>query len=185
MQTAINKLSPKDYAQVANELHKPVQHKFQRRKVIVHYIDEIWACNLMDFSKDKIKYKHTVYNYMLVVVDCFSKFCWCFMIKRKTPEELITCYEQIFNEVGCPTYIWFDMEKAVDSNKFIEFLTKHDVKLYHTYSETKVSIAERMIRTLKERCERIKTQCELEINKYKLIDSANAKPDLVGVLPKV
>ena len=50
------------------------------------------------------------------------------------------------------------MEKAVDSKKFGEFLKDREVKLYHTYSEPTVSIAERMIRTLKEKCERIKTQ---------------------------
>ena len=42
------------------------------------------------------------------------------------------------------------MEKAVDSNKFSNFLKDQGIKLYHTYSEPKVSIAERMIRTLKE-----------------------------------
>ena len=44
------------------------------------------------------------------------------------------------------------------------------VKLYHTFSETKVSIAERMIRTLKMNCEKIKTQYELEEKDFKLYD---------------
>ena len=50
------------------------------------------------------------------------------------------------------------MEKAVDSKKFSDFLKDKGIKLYHTYSEPKVSIAERMIRTLKEKCEKVKTQ---------------------------
>ena len=36
---------------------------------------------------------------------------------------------------------WWDMEKAVDSKKFSDFLKDQGVKLYHTYSEPKVSIA--------------------------------------------
>lgn len=34
--------------------------------------------------------------------------------------------------------------------------------MYHTYSEIKVSIAERMIRTLKGNCEKIKFHSELK-----------------------
>ena len=41
-------------------------------------------------------------------------------------------------------------------------------KLYHTYSEIKVSVAERVIRTLKTKCERIKTQYSLENKRYNL-----------------
>ena len=40
--------------QIAAQLHKPIRHKFSRRKVIVYKLDEIWACDLMDFSKDLI-----------------------------------------------------------------------------------------------------------------------------------
>ena len=60
------------------------------------------------------------------------------------------------------------MEKAVDSKKFCDFLKEQNVKLYHTYSGPKVSIAERMIRTLKEKCERIKTQHGLIGKEFKL-----------------
>ena len=137
--------------QIAYQLHKPIQHKFSRRKVIVHNLDEIWACKLMDFFKDPIYYKRVRYNYVLVTIDCFSKFCWCFILKQNNPEQLINCYEQLFKTVK-PKYMYWDMEKAVDSKKFSEFLKDQGVKLYHTYSETKVSIAERMIRTLKLKC---------------------------------
>ena len=51
--------------------------------------------------------------------------------------------------------MWWDMEKAIDSKKFSDFLKDQEVKLYHTFSETKVSISERMIRTLKEICKKI------------------------------
>jgi hypothetical protein len=128
----------------------------------------------MDSSKDLIKYKRINYNYMLVIVDCFTKYCWVYMIKRKTPEEIITCYEQLFR-IAKPRYLWWDMEKAIDIKKFKEYLIKEGVELYHTYSEIKVSIAERMIRTLKEKCVKIKTECELSKDPFYLNE----------VLPKV
>ena len=66
--------------------------------------------------------------------------------------------------------MWWDMEKAVDSKTFSDFLKDQGIKLYHTYSEPKVSIAEQMIRTLKEKCEKVKTQYTLEGKDYKLYD---------------
>ena len=167
----IDELSKLSTEQIANQLHKPIRHKFSRRKVIVHNLDEIWACDLMDFSKDPIYYKRFRYNYVLVIIDCFSKFCWCFIIKHKTPEKIINCYESLFETVK-PEYLWWDMEKAVDSKKFSNFIKEQNVKLYHTYSEPKVSIAERMIRTLKENCERIKTQYGLEAMDSKCSEEA-------------
>ena len=44
------------------------------------------------------------------------------------------------------------------------------VKLSHTYSEPNVSIAERMIRTYKEKCKKVKTQYALEGKDNKLYD---------------
>jgi len=34
--------------ELADELHKPVIKKFQKRRVHVRYIDEIWAADLVD-----------------------------------------------------------------------------------------------------------------------------------------
>ena len=35
--------------QISSQLHKPIRHKFSRRKVIVYNLDEIWACDLIIF----------------------------------------------------------------------------------------------------------------------------------------
>ena len=117
---------------ISNELHKPIIHKFPRRKVIVNYMDETWACDLMDFSKDPSIHNRNKYNYILVVIDCFSKYCWCYVQKTKSLEELIGFYTHLFKQRK-PTYLWWDMEKSIDSKKFKEFLDNQGVKLYHTY----------------------------------------------------
>ena len=48
---------------------------------------------------------------------------------------MINCYENSFKSIK-PVYLWWDMEKAVDSKKLNGFLNNQNVKLYHTYSET-------------------------------------------------
>ena len=65
--------------ELAEELYKPVIRKFQRRRVNVDSINEIWAADLIDmqaFSRDNngIKYLQTV-----IVV--FSKFVWIVPLK--------------------------------------------------------------------------------------------------------
>ena len=34
---------------------------------------------------------------MFVIIDCYLKFCWCYIIKLKSPKQLINCYEHLFN----------------------------------------------------------------------------------------
>ena len=43
---------------LANELHKPVIKKFEKRKVIVYGIDDIWTTDLVDYSKFSKQSKH-------------------------------------------------------------------------------------------------------------------------------
>ena len=57
---------------LAEEHYKPFTKKFQRRRVNVNGIDEIWAADLIDMqviSKDNNGIK-----YLLTVIDIFSKF---------------------------------------------------------------------------------------------------------------
>ena len=68
--------------ELAEELYKPVTRKFQRRRVNVSSIDEIWATDFIDmqaFSKDNNGIK-----YLLTEIDIFSKFVWIVLLKRKT-----------------------------------------------------------------------------------------------------
>ena len=59
---------------LAEELHKPVTRKFQKRRVIARGVDNIWAADLVDmkaFAKDNEGVK-----YLLTVLDVFSKYGW-------------------------------------------------------------------------------------------------------------
>ena len=47
--------SDKPYEQLAQELHKPAIKKFERRKVVVRRIDEIFGADLVDMNEWKTK----------------------------------------------------------------------------------------------------------------------------------
>jgi hypothetical protein len=63
-------------------LHKPIRHKFQTRRVIVSSIDDQWQADLVDMQKYKTQNKNI--NYILTVIDVFSKYAWAIPIKNKT-----------------------------------------------------------------------------------------------------
>ena len=82
--------------ELAEELYKPVTRKFQRRRVNVNSIEEIWANDLIEmqaFSKDNNGIK-----YLLTVIDIFSKFVWIVPLKRKTGHEVANAFSSILKE---------------------------------------------------------------------------------------
>ena len=59
---------------LADELHKPVTRKFDRRKVRVNGIDEVWAADLVDMRS--LSGDNQGFKYLLAVIDVFSQYGW-------------------------------------------------------------------------------------------------------------
>ena len=78
---------------LAEELHKPIIKKFPLRRVMVYGPNEIWSADLIDmkeFSKDNKNY-----NYLLNVIDIFSKYAWSIPLKTKTALEVTKAFSNI------------------------------------------------------------------------------------------
>ena len=132
---------------LSNELNKSVINKFERKKVIVSYIDEIHSCDLVDMQKySKV---NRGYKYIFTNIDIFSKYAWSFPIKSKTIKDIKPCFEKIFKERK-PKYIWSDQESAFFSKEMLKFFENNNVKIYHTYSNLKAVVIERFNRSLRE-----------------------------------
>ena len=104
---------------LSDELNKHVINKFERKKVIVNYIDEIHSCDLVDM----VKYSrvHRGYKYIFTNIDIFSKYAWSFPLKTKMEKEIKSCFQKIFKERK-PSYIWSDQESAFFSKEMLNFL---------------------------------------------------------------
>ena len=127
-------------------LHKPIRKKFETRRVYVKGIDDQFQADLVEmreFSKE-----NDGYNYLLTVIDCFSKYSWAIPIRNKTAEEIIKSFDNIFKERK-PLKLQTDKGKEFINKKFQSFLKEHNVKWFSTDSEFKASIVERFNRTLK------------------------------------
>ena len=131
---------------------------------MVSGIDKIWAADLADMTA--FKDYNDGYTFLLLVIDTFSKYGWIIPLKNKKGETVADALKDIF-EKRKPEKLWTD--------KGTEFKNKNVKKLieiYSTENEEKSSIAERWIRTMKEKMFKYFT----DNNTYKYID---VLPDLV------
>ena len=132
---------------LSEELNKSVINKFERKKVIIDYIDEIHSSDLVDMTKYSRMNKG--YRYIFTNIDIFSKFAWSFPIKSKTIKDIKPCFEKIFKERK-PKFIWTDQESSFFSKEMQNFFEDNNVKVYHTFSNLKAVFIERFNRSLRE-----------------------------------
>lgn len=135
---------------LAKELHKPVVRKFERRKVKVYEVNEIWAADLVDmrlYEKENDGYK-----YSLNVIDCFSKFVWIEPLKTKSGENVLNAFNIILGKSGkIPNFLWVDKGSEFYNKRFMKMLETKQIKMYSVFNENKSAIIERFNRTIKEK----------------------------------
>ena len=81
---------------LANELHKPIIRKFNKRKVYSSFKDNIWDADLADMqllSKFNKGIKH-----LLCVIDLFSKYAFVVPLKDKKGISIVNAFQSILNK---------------------------------------------------------------------------------------
>ena len=135
--------------QDAYTLHKPIQRRFRRNRVLVGGIDELWQMDLADMQS--MQKFNDGYRYLLVCIDVFSKYAWVIPLKNKTGPSLVEAFKVILASGRKPEKIMTDQGTEFFNRHFQALMKENDIVLYNTYNETKASIVERLIRTLKTR----------------------------------
>ena len=130
-------------------LHKPARRHYKRNSVIVGGIDELWQMDLADMQT--MAAENDGYRYLLVCIDVFSKYLWVIPLKAKTGPALVTAFKKILESGRKPEKIQTDQGIEFFNKHFKELMKKEEIHLYNTYNETKASVVERVIRTLKTR----------------------------------
>lgn len=131
--------------QVVNEIHKPARINFKRRKVIIKALKDLIQMDLVEM----IPYfkENGGYKYILVAINCFSKFVWASPLKDKSAIQVVRATEKILKE-ETPLNIQTDMGKEFYNNEFKKLMKKYSINHYSAYSEKKASIVERVNRIL-------------------------------------
>ena len=133
---------------LADELHKPVIKKIEKRKVYSQFKDNIWGVDLADMQS--LSKKNKAIKYLLSAIDLFSKYAFVVSLKDKKGISIVNAFNKIIKQCNRkPKKIWVDQGGEFYNNVFKKRLSDNDIIMYSTYNEGKSVVAERFIRTLK------------------------------------
>ena len=85
---------------------------------------------------------------LLCAIDLFSKYVWVVPLKDKGGITIINAFQKIISKRK-PNKIWLDQGGELYNNIFKRFLKINNIEMYSLYNEGKSVVAERFIRTLK------------------------------------
>ena len=87
---------------------------------------------------------------MLFGIDLFSKYAFVIPLKDKKGISIVNAFNKIIEQSGRkPNKIWVDQGGELYNIVFKKWLSDNDIIMYSTYNESKSVVAERFIRTLK------------------------------------
>ena len=133
---------------LADELHKPIIKKIEKRKVYSQFKDNIWGVDLADMQSLSRKSKGI--KYLLCVIDLYSEYAFVIPLKDKKGISILNAFNKILKQYNRkPNKIWVDQGGEFSNNIFKKWLSDNDIIMYSTYNEGKSVVAERFIRTLK------------------------------------
>ena len=79
--------------QLAEELHKPIIKKIEKRKVRAAFKDNIWSADLAD-TQLLSRYNKGI-RFLLCVIDIFSKYAWVVPLKDKKSVSIVAAFQSI------------------------------------------------------------------------------------------
>lgn len=132
---------------LVNELHKQARKNFNRRRVVMKGIDDLWQADLVEMGNYSKSNKN--YRYLLNIIDTFSKFAWAVALKNKTALEVAKAMDSILKLGRVPKNLQTDDGKEFFNKYFENLMQKYSINHYSTCSRMKASIIERFNRTLK------------------------------------
>ena len=89
-------------------------------------------------------------RYLLCVIDLFGKYVWVVPLKDKEEVSIGNAFQSILNSSKRePNKIRIDQGSEFYNNHFKKWLKDYDMEMYSTHNEGKSAVAERFIRTLK------------------------------------
>ena len=147
---SIKPISAEAAKQFAKERHQRVKPVTDFRPVRTFGKNDIWAIDLIDMSNRPAVNNGKEYHYIFMCIDCFTRYAWAIPMVTKEMNTTFDVLMKLFGEAGeKPRKLWADQGSEFYNELWEHNLDKFGIGIYSTHSDYKVSIVERLIRTIK------------------------------------
>ena len=90
------------------------------------------------------------FKFLLCVIHIYSKYVWVVPLKDKKGVSILNAFQSILKKSNRkPNKIWVDKGSEFYNRSMNSRLGKNDIEMYSTHNERKSVVAERFIRTIK------------------------------------
>ena len=128
---------------------KPPLRNYPTNKIVYNHIDEIWSIDLADFSDYKTS-NNKGFRYIFLVIDNYSKYLWAVPLKNKYSQTITNEFSNILtNSKRKPLKLESDRGTEFYNSNFQKLLKNKNIQHYSRYTDRGPSIAERVIRTIR------------------------------------
>ncbi|KAJ8981998.1 hypothetical protein NQ317_013652 [Molorchus minor] len=133
---------------IVRELHRTARRNFSRRRTIIKALHDLWQADLAEMQP--YAHENKGMRYILVVIDCYSKYVWTRPLRNKTGIEVTSAMGDIIHKAGIsPSNLQTDNGTEFYNKHFFALMKSWNINHYSTFSTKKAAIVERVIRTLK------------------------------------
>ena len=128
---------------------KAPKKNYPTNKITYNHTDEIWSIDLADMIDYKIS-NNKGYRYIFIVIDNFSKYLWAIPLKNKYSQTITNDFSIILTTSRRkPLKLESDRGTEFYNDIFQNFLKSKNIQHYSRYTDKGPSIAERVIRTVR------------------------------------
>ena len=128
---------------------KPPKRNYPTNKIVYNHIDEIWSIDLADMIDYKIS-NNKGFRYIFVIIDNFSKYLFAIPLKNKYSQTITNEFSNILTKSKRkPIKLESDRGSEFYNSIFQNFLKSKNIQHYSRNTDKGSSIAERVIRTLR------------------------------------
>ena len=122
--------------------------------------ENIWGSDLVDMQL--ISKFNKRFRFLIYVIDIYSKYAWVFSLKDKKYITITNAIQKILDDSNHkPNKIWVGKGSEFYNRSMELWLQYNDSKMYSTHNEGKSVVAERFIRTLKNKIYKYMTSYRL------------------------
>lgn len=136
--------------QEAYSLHRNARTNFSRNIIYVPGPNIQFCCDLIDLNP--FKKQNSSFRYILLVLDCFTKYAFAEPLKTKGKLETLAAFKKIIKSApALPKLLQTDMGTEFINDKMKAYLKSKKIKLFVSDGVKKNSICERAIKTIKDK----------------------------------